>query len=182
MSLRRQPRSQGLVLPQVQRKSPLAISRKRRRREMHPRPMLRKSFLNMIVASNMAASGCTMSALTRHSRTLARTGTACRLPSGNRSWHWCGLLSGSEGTENPTCVVIAASMAWGFWSNVDIRIKVEINLGATSRLLNFRPMSRKFFDKRRPGEAFSGVSWPKNSGFSVGRVQDSLSIRSSEYN
>ena len=32
-----------------------------------------------------------MSAVRRHYQSLSRTGTACRLPSGTRSWHWCGV-------------------------------------------------------------------------------------------
>ena len=63
-----------------------------RRRELHPRPRFRKSFRSMILASNRDASGCTMSALTRHYRSLSPLGMAWHRKSGKRSWDWRDLL------------------------------------------------------------------------------------------
>ena len=70
---------------------------------MHPPTPFHKSFLHMILASSMGASGCTMAALTRHYTNLSPTGTACRLPSGTGSWHWCGVAEFRDSGESLGC-------------------------------------------------------------------------------
>ena len=71
------------------------------RRELHPRPRSRKLFRRKILASNRDASGCTMSALTRHSASLSPPGVAWHRKSGTRSWNWRGPVSDSGGVSPP---------------------------------------------------------------------------------
>ena len=50
-------------------------------------------------------AGRNMAGRARHSASWSQAGIACRLPSGTRSWNWCGLLRNSGGVRPPTCVV-----------------------------------------------------------------------------
>jgi hypothetical protein len=79
------------------------VQKKWRRRKLHPRPQFRKSFLHILLASNMDARGCTMPALRRHYQRLSRTGTACRLRSGPQFWIWLGAAD-SRGSNWPLLV------------------------------------------------------------------------------
>src|ERR1017187_8375280 len=63
-----------------------------RRRELHPKSIFHKAFLRKILATSMGASGCTMSALRRHCRSLSSLGMAWHRKSGKRSWDWRDLL------------------------------------------------------------------------------------------
>ncbi len=58
--------------------------KKSRRRELHPRPRFHKSILHILLASNGDASGCTMSALRRHYRSLSPLGMAWHRKSGKK--------------------------------------------------------------------------------------------------
>ena len=103
-----------------------------------------------------------MSALTRHSRSLSRTGTACRLPSGTRSWHWCGVAEFRDNGECLECTgaSLRSRPAAGPGTHSEA-IERLVQLHEALDQMHEGAKSRNELEgTEKPGDGFQGINLP----------------------